>query len=501
MAKQDTPKKDTPPTPALGDIAQVMALRAAIGNGSLTDVAIFHDLDIVRRGEKIILPEKMTYDQAIQELNRRKAAEEKTVNVHNEIACFPLDGLVALADAMKETFGYIDLGAQDGFWGPNPPVLIQVPVANGRFISAAMGKLEPTLWEGGYLEASIGSEAKLIIRGTIKAKFEAEVQQICARTRQILAERSIYRGQVTLMDFAWMEEGRDFHPTNDAPKFWEVGEITEDNLIVNEETKFMLQTNLYLRLEKPDLCRRNSIPLKCGALFMGDYGTGKTLAAKLIAKKAQENGWTFIYLKSCQYTATALRVAELYAPAVIFAEDIDQVTDEDRDEELNQLLNTIDGVDTKDKPIISIFTTNHPEKINKAFLRAGRIDVVVPFKEPDAKTAFKFVELYAKDKTGMPLLAVDVDEVAVGEALTGQKPAFISGIVQKAKTRALYRGEDEAITTQDLLQAASASLAHAEMVSEKVLQTDKDKVVEGLGMMARAMRGDVSFVSNGNGRH
>ena len=45
-----------------------------------------------------------------------------------------------------------------------------------------------------------------------------------------------------------------------------------------------------------------------------------------------------------------------------------------------EVLELLDGIAETDDRII-IFTTNHPEKIDKAFMRPGRIDMCVEFKK------------------------------------------------------------------------------------------------------------------------
>ena len=83
----------------------------------------------------------------------------------------------------------------------------------------------------------------------------------------------------------------------------------------------------------------------------------------------------------------ALRAAAMYAPAVIFAEDIDKAMEGERSTQMNDILNTLDGIDTKNNPVITILTSNHLENINKAFLRAGRIDSLIQMGPLDAEQA------------------------------------------------------------------------------------------------------------------
>jgi transitional endoplasmic reticulum ATPase len=100
--------------------------------------------------------------------------------------------------------------------------------------------------------------------------------------------------------------------------------VDENGLILNPTTEFELKANVFTLIEQTEACKKNKIPLKHGCLLMGPFGTGKTLCAQVTASKCVRNGWTFIYLKNCRHLAHGLRMAQLYAPAVVFTEDIDQ---------------------------------------------------------------------------------------------------------------------------------------------------------------------------------
>jgi hypothetical protein len=444
--------------------------------------------EVVKEGKQIIIPEGMSYKEAIDWIQKQEAAEETPVAVHAEIECFPLDGVLALARAMKQVYGFAQVKPRDGFWGPVPPVIVDVPVSATQTEMAVIGKLCPPAWEGGYLTVQISNVKPILnIQGNIKRKHEAGVKGLIALTRELLKTSSIYKGQAVSVDLSYMtQEARDnergFDPIDDAPKFMDLDGITEDSLILNDVTQFELRANIYTLIEQTEACQQNRIPLKHGALFMGSYGTGKTLTARVMAHKCVANGWTFIYLKNANHLSNALRVAELYAPAVLFAEDIDQAMTGERDEELNEILNTIDGVDTKGKAIVTILTTNHPEKINPAFLRAGRIDTVIHMQAPDAKTAVRFVHVFAKDDEGRALLADQQDLTQAGTELAGFVPAFIAEAVQKAKRFAIHR-EGANITGKllgdDLVLAAKALKKHAAMVERKDDQTPEQQFAAG----------------------
>lgn len=454
----------------------------------------FKDVSVVRKGTQIVLPEGMSYAEGRLWLKRQEDAEEKNVAISYSIPCFPLDGVIALRRAMEEMFGFAAYADTPTFFGPKPPTMVQVNMPDGGVETAPLGRMQPPIFEGGYINAHCG-EMTVQITGEVKKKFEPQVKQLMQLTQTFLMEKSIYRGSAFILDLQWRVNDDEFHPINHAPVFMrDIRKIDEGSLILNRDTAFSLTANIFTLIEETEACRRNAIPLKHGCLLAGPYGTGKTMTAKVTASKAVRNGWTFIYLKTPSEIARALLMAQMYAPAVVFTEDIDDVVSGERDDELNNILNTLDGVDTKDKPIITVLTSNHADKINPAMLRAGRIDTVIPFGEPDAEAALRFVQLYCKDVNGVSLLAeMSTDDAKrVGESLKGYVPAFIAESVQKAKRYAIHRTEGGDITGQitaeDLITAASALRAHQAMVERKKDPTPDEIVAKAAVTLLNAPR-------------
>jgi hypothetical protein len=448
---------------------------------------------VVREGSKIIIPEKMSYGDARKWLTRQEEAEESIVNIHHQFECYPLDGVVALQRAIGEIYGFSNLDGQSTWWGGvKPPTMVQVPLADGSYATAPLSRISIPTWEGGYIEPNVSMSRSMILGGEIKKKFEDQVKAIIAAVKNELAERSIYKGQAMKVDLSWMDGSRHFHPVNDAPKFiMGLQGVNENSIILNKETRFEVATNIFTLIEQSEACKRNKIPLRHGVLMAGTYGTGKTLLSRVIASKCPPNGWTFIYLENAEHIAECLHMAEMYAPAVVFAEDIDQVMSGERDVDMNDILNTIDGMDTKGKPIITILTTNSPEKIEPAFMRAGRMDTVITLGQPDAESAQEFVLLYAKDTDGHSLLAPDVDMTNVGKALANTSPAFIAESIHKAKRHAIYRTGDSNITgklsTDDLVLAGKAMKKHIQMAEQRVVKTEPELLVEAASRVGKAL--------------
>lgn len=450
---------------------------------------------VVREGSKIIIPEDMSYNDARTWLTRQEQAEEALVNVSHQFVCYPLDGVVALNRAMETIYGFTNLPGKTGWWGMlEPPVLVQVPLADGTFATAPISRVSVPAWEGGFLEPHLGQNRLLILGGQIKKKFEKQVKDVISETESVLRTQSIYKGQAMKVDLSWLDGNVRFDPVKSAPKFiMGLKEVTEESIILNDTTKFEVATNLYTLIERTEACVKNKIPLRHGVLLAGTYGTGKTLLSKVVAAKCVPNNWTFIYLENVNHIAECLAMAEMYAPAVVFAEDIDRVMTGDRNEEMNKILNILDGMDTKGKPIITVLTTNAPEKIEPAFMRAGRMDTVIALAYPDAKAAQKFVHLYAQNKQGDSLLAPDVDMKEVGESMADTSPAFIAESIHKAKRHAIYRTGNADITgqvtTEDLVLAGQAMKKHIAMAQQRTTKTEAEQLMEASELMGKAFEG------------
>ena len=153
--------------------------------------------------------------------------------------------------------------------------------------------------------------------------------------------------------------------------------------------------------------------MKRGVLLGGKYGTGKTLAATVAARLAQDNGITYVYTPRADELGDAIAFAKQYqSPAcVVFCEDIDRQVTGQRTVAMDDILNILDGVDTKTDNIITVLTTNHLDNVNQAMLRPGRLDAIINVETPDAYTAERLVRHYGGEAINA---AEDLTEVGAG---------------------------------------------------------------------------------------
>lgn len=441
---------------------------------------VFGNVTVERTdGEKIILPDGMSLPEARAWLEKIEKAEEQVINFRSEIKCYPYDGAYALYRAMQEKFGYADVITAKNPSGGTPPTMVSLRLPDNTMINVPWGRLSfPGLDANSYLETSYNNaEMKFVIAGTIKRKFQKAVDHLIILTEQILKESSIYKGNAIRVNLEFMDKGT----TPTQPEFLNqaVSSIQDADVLMNETTRLNYAAVL-LRIKKSEHCVKNNIQLKHGALLAGPYGTGKTLLAKYTAKIAIENGWTFLYLDDARQLKNALRLAEMYAPCVVFTEDIDKAVEgSNRTNDINAILNTLDGIDTKSNPIITVLTTNHIENINKAFLRAGRIDSLITMTPLDSVTGAQFLDRFARDKKGNSVLDSEHDFTEAGAALTGIVPAFASEVVNKAKMYAMYNDRELLVPT-DIMAAADSYKEHIRLTTENAQPTAKEIVADAV---------------------
>lgn len=455
-------------------------------------------VEFVREGNIVIMPEKMSHPELRKWSERAEREEEEMILVHEDIACFPLDGAAQFKKAAEKHLGCL---MQTETWmGPAVSQTVQVGPNPENQIVVPWGKIEaPALGTGGYifLRPLITQHGPLLqVYIQLKKKNQKIAREVIAETKRLLKTDSIYKGKCIRPKFNWIEDG-NFDPVRDAPEFIDLTGIDKSNLIYTRRTLGQLDRGLFLPINKPAQCRKYSIPLKRSVLLTGTFGVGKTLAARAAAVDALKNGWTFIHCDDAEHISHAYRLAASLAPAIVFCEDIDRSTGGERDTDLDEILNTIDGVDMKTAEVMLIMTTNDVNSINPAMLRPGRIDSLVEIELPDEEAAEKLIRLY-----GSGLIDMSADLTGPAKVLAGQIPSMIAEVLKRAKYSALARRDDIEgnVLPEDIVIAASEMTRHMEMVAPKPkvdpadLKLDR-KLKEGEAAAVSAMARILGVVS------
>ena len=433
-----------------------------------------HVADIVRHGEKLIVPDGMKLSDVLDLVKRRMTFEEEEVVVRRTYNVFPWDGAHALMLALTERYGWAAAEATPGFFGSNPPQMMDVQVGYGQTKKVPWGRFSLPQVEG-FVQCSAQKKDGRVsfeLVGKVLRKDEPTIELLFDTVEKTLRTNSIYMGKAIKIRFRDNDGDLLEMP---EPEFMNLNGISRDSLVYSDDVQNLIETNLFTPIERVSDCIANDMPVKRGVLLGGPYGTGKTMAATVAAALATNVGVTYVYVPRSDELSDAIQFAKQYSDkaCVIFCEDIDRAVSGERSVKMDDILNILDGIDTKSSRIITVLTTNHLENINPAMLRPGRLDAIIDVTAPDAKAVEKLVRLYGRET-----IAADADLTLVGEALAGTIPAVIAEVVKRAKLHQLQYQQPgtliEQISSQALLDSALTIQAQRKLLEEQ----SKPKVKE-----------------------
>ncbi|WFU25139.1 AAA family ATPase [Bradyrhizobium sp. CB1717] len=198
-----------------------------------------------------------------------------------------------------------------------------------------------------------------------------------------------------------------------------------------------------------------------GLLLVGAPGVGKTQFARAVAKSA---GVPLVATSVADWNAAAylsgtlaaikeaFSQARKLAPCILFVDELDGISDratltteykEYWTQIVNLLLELLAGIEER-PGVVVIGATNHPEHIDAAVRRAGRLDRTIEIELPDTESLTAIFRFHLGPD---PLPNVDLMPAALAAA--GKTGADVEAWVRRAKSRA-RRGRRE-LMLEDVL--------------------------------------------------
>jgi len=418
-----------------------------------------HTVKVVRHEGEVKIPEHMDLVILRDIVDKMIQKAETVVSVSQDVPCIIWDGALGLRKALEEVLGYALQTETEikTFFGTQKvkPRVFNIPISTTETTSVPWGRFGLPGMESAWIETSLtkDDDGRIIfaMRGECKGKNEALLKKIMQRAAWFATNESIYREKAILVDVTDEDgETQEFV----IPKFMD---LTPEPVIFSQSVQDSIEANILTHIRYTEIVRDWAVcPLKRTVLLAGGYGTGKTLTAKVVAIEAVKNGWTFLYIRKVKDVVHGVAIAKGFQPCVLFCEDIDRAAGLERTDDVDEILRELDGITSKNVAILTIFTTNHPDKIHPAMKRKGRIDRAIEIRRPDADAAIRLIRHYGRD-----LISESEDLRDAGEILDGQTPATIREAVESAKLVAITRGKGiiDEITAYDVAQSAKEVLS------------------------------------------
>jgi hypothetical protein len=403
---------------------------------------VLDETGIYIEGDKKIIPEMYRDDpmRYVMELHDAIKSLAHNVSVPRTVYYRPWDVAAVLERMFREKAGMSLMSMAE-----SPGNTVTVPVdAYGSTMSVAMGSFDVDFLHGslrieGVMDDTYGLVTYLSVTTPLRYKAEAE-SFLDLVTEEMLTE-SIYKGKAITY--------------GSIPQFYDLRSIDPAKVIYTDDVMRQLDAEIWSRIRYMEQLAQDGVSYGGAILLHGEYGNGKTLAAGLTAQIAVANGVTYIKGSPGDSPSDLMAMAYLYEPSVVFLEDADQFLSAHDPAEVSRMLDTYDGLDSKGKRVLTVFTTNHVERIHAGMLRPGRLRAVIKITSPDDDARERFIRSHIAPHMVDPNLNMG----PINEAMSEYSAAYVVEVIDRSKVYAYSRNggiQPTHISTDDLVQAAKS---------------------------------------------
>lgn len=209
-----------------------------------------------------------------------------------------------------------------------------------------------------------------------------------------------------------------------------------------------LRESIEWPLENPALFERLHCSAPRGILLHGAPGNGKTLLARALAGEGKMN---FLSVKAPEFFSkwvgeSERKVRELFqiaraaSPCIVFVDELDALCCRDGDigevahRVVSQFLLEMDGID-ESTGVVMVSATNRLEKVDPAFLRRGRFDMMLEVGPPNRTER---AEIFAVHLRKRPVSeGISAEELA--QRTEGFSSADVTAVCREAAFAAVRR--------------------------------------------------------------